>query len=356
MRVNLFDFDLPEERIALRPAPRRDQARLLLVKDDQRQDCLISDLPQYLNSGDILVINNTRVIPAYLRALRPPRREGGATKPVSIDLILYERAESQSWLALARPGKRLQIDDRLTIGTQLQAVVTAKRDHGEVMLEFNLSGARLDAAIAVEGRMPLPPYIAGKRPVDDRDRDDYQTVFASQDGAVAAPTAGLHFTPSLIEALTNKGVEIAEVTLHVGPGTFIPVKVEDTKDHVMHSEKGQIEPHVTERINRVRAAGGQVIAVGTTSLRLLEAASTDDGTIKPFHGDIDLFITPGYRFKTVDILLTNFHLPRSTLFMLVCAFAGVQTMHDAYGHAIGSGYRFYSYGDANLLFRHDLCV
>lgn len=356
MRVDLFDFDLPEQRIALRPAPKRDQARLLLVKADQRQDHSISDLPQLLNSGDILVINNTRVIPAYLQALRPPREEGGATQPVSIDLTLHERTDAKSWLAFARPGKRLQINDRLTIGTQLEAVITAKRDNGEVMLQFNRSGAQLDAVIAAEGRMPLPPYIAGRRPVDARDREDYQTVFATHDGAVAAPTAGLHFTTSLIEALTDKGVDIAELTLHVGPGTFLTVKAEDTEDHVIHSEKGQIEPHMAERINRARARGGRVIALGTTSLRLLEAAASHDGHIEPFRGEIDLFITPGYRFKTADMLLTNFHLPRSTLFMLVCAFAGFQAMHDAYGHAIGSGYRFYSYGDANLLFRHDLCV
>lgn len=351
MRVSEFDFELPENLIALHPAEPRDSARLLLVRPGEAlQDRHIPDLLEILQPGDVLVVNDTRVLPAELRGTRVR----GDTR-ANVSFNLHKRVDAHTWRAFARPAKKLALLDELELGNgqadALKARVAGKGDTGEVTLEFVLGGAQLDEAIKSHGAMPLPPYIGAKRAVEERDKVDYQTVYAAEDGAVAAPTAGLHFTEKLLQQLSDRGVTMERVTLHVGAGTFLPMKVDDTEDHVMHSEWGDIDQATVERINTKRAAGGRVIAVGTTSLRLLETASRATGTLQPFIGDTDIFITPGFRFRTVDILMTNFHLPKSTLFMLVSAFSGLDQMKSAYHHAIQSGYRFYSYGDSSLLFR-----
>ncbi|MBB4232050.1 tRNA preQ1(34) S-adenosylmethionine ribosyltransferase-isomerase QueA [Rhizobium mongolense] len=360
MRVDLFDFDLPDERIALRPAEPRDSARLLVI-DPHAQPVLgdhaVSDLPSFLRAGDALVFNDTKVIPAQLEGIR--HREGAGGQQVSA--TLHMRVGASRWKAFSKPGKRIKIGDRIAFGHdgescflgQLDCTVEEKGEGGEVTLAFDLSGPALDEAIAAVGHIPLPPYIAAKRPDDVRDRTDYQTIYAREEGAVAAPTAGLHFTPRLFEAIDKAGVERHFVTLHVGAGTFLPVKADDTDDHKMHLESGYVSAETAAKLNAVKARGGRIICVGTTSLRLIESATADDGRIRAWAGATGIFITPGYRFKTVDILMTNFHLPRSTLFMLVSAFAGFETMQAAYKHAISTGYRFYSYGDASLLFRKD---
>jgi S-adenosylmethionine:tRNA ribosyltransferase-isomerase len=350
MKVDLFDFDLPERLIALHPAEPRDAARLLTVAaDGALADRNVRDLIEILRPGDVLVVNDTRVLPAELRGQRI-RGDNRA----SVAFNLHKRVDPHTWRAFARPAKRLHLLDRLELGETgdpLRATVTGKGDTGEVTLEFDLGGAALDEAVKANGAMPLPPYIGSKRKPSARDATDYQTVYAREDGAVAAPTAGLHFTTDLLETLGENGVTVESLTLHVGAGTFLPVKTDDTADHVMHAEWGEIDAATVARILAARAAGGRVVAVGTTSLRLLEAASRKTGRLEPFSGDTDIFITPGYRFRTVDMLLTNFHLPRSTLFMLVGAFSGLETMRRAYAHAIAQNYRFYSYGDASLLAR-----
>jgi S-adenosylmethionine:tRNA ribosyltransferase-isomerase len=355
MRTDLFDFELPADRIALRPASPRDSARMLVVQPDcVFRDRLVADLPQWLEPGDQLVVNDTKVIPAQLKG----RRIGQATEP-KIEATLIKRIDGSRWQALAKPAKKLSQGDVVRFGNEgkvcllghLDAQVEHKGDDGEITLSFSFHGPALDQAIADLGSPPLPPYIASKRAPDERDAADYQTMFAANDGAVAAPTAGLHFTPALEAALRQHGVGIHRLTLHVGAGTFLPVKAEDTAGHKMHSEWGSLSAETARELNAARASGGRIVAVGSTSLRLLESATAEDGTIEPFDGETGIFITPGYRFRTVDILLTNFHLPRSTLFMLVAAFSGLDTMKRAYAHALENGYRFYSYGDASLLFR-----
>lgn len=363
MRTDLFDFVLPDSSIALYPAEPRDSARLLVVhavkgscarEDADLADKSVRDLPSLLQPGDALVFNDTKVIPAALSGVRV-RGDVRA----NVDFNLTKRVSDNAWRAFARPAKRLEAGDRVRFGHgedtcmlgAVDATVAAKGEAGEVELAFDLSGAALDEAIAAIGVMPLPPYIALKREPDARDRDTYQTIYADKEGAVAAPTAGLHFTPELFAALDARGVSRHFVTLHVGAGTFLPVKADDTDAHKMHSEWGEVSPETAAALNEVRARGGRIVAVGTTSLRLLESAAREDGTIMPWSGETAIFITPGYRFKAIDVLMTNFHLPRSTLFMLVSAFSGLGTMRAAYGHAIHSGYRFYSYGDASLLFR-----
>jgi S-adenosylmethionine:tRNA ribosyltransferase-isomerase len=356
MRTDLFDFDLPPERIALRPVSPRDSARLLVVASDGAlRDSLVSELPVWLEAGDQLVVNDTRVIAAQLKG----RRLGRSTEP-KIEATLIKKLDGSRWKALVRPARKLSPGDVIRFGNEgrvcllgnLDASVEAKGEEGEVTLSFSFFGPTLDQAIADLGSPPLPPYIAGKRDVDDRDVDDYQTMFAKEEGAVAAPTAGLHFTPVLEAALRERGIGLQRLTLHVGAGTFLPVKAEDTASHRMHAEWGHISETVADALNAAKAKGGRIVAVGTTSLRLLESAAGDDGAIAPFSGETAIFITPGYRFRAVDILLTNFHLPRSTLFMLVSAFSGLDRMQQAYAHAIREGYRFYSYGDACLLFRN----
>jgi len=339
MKVSDFDFDLPPALIADRPAVPRDSARLLEVADGLR-DHIVRELPVLLRPGDLLVFNDTRVIPARLFG-----RRGAA----AVEVTLHKRMAAERWRAFARPARKLKPGDAIAFDGGLSATVAGKGEGGEVELAFDRGGAELMAALAAVGRLPLPPYIKRPGGADERDRSDYQTIFAARDGAVAAPTAGLHFTPALLAALQAHGVARVAVTLHVGAGTFLPVKAEDTKDHVMHAEVGVIDAAAADVIARTRAAGGRIVAVGTTSLRLLETAAGEDGRIQPFSGDTNLFITPGYRFKAVDLLLTNFHLPRSTLFMLVCAFAGLDRMKAAYEHAMAAGYRFYSYGDCCLL-------
>ena len=362
MLTSDFDFDLPDDCIALRPAEPRDSARLLVVRDGALDDRIIRDLPDFLQPGDALVFNDTRVIPARLSGVRQRVGPEGETLTVEVEATLHHRDAPDVWSAFMKPGKRLKAGDRVRFGREadgacelgrLDATVEAKDEDGLITLRFDLAGPALDDAIRDVGVMPLPPYIAAKRPEDDRDLKDYQTVFATYDGSVAAPTAGLHFTPTLLEALTARGVSTHAVTLHVGAGTFLPVKADDTADHKMHSEWGEVSAETAAALNAVRAAGGRIICVGTTSLRLLESATTEDGVVQPFHGDTAIFITPGYRFRACDVLMTNFHLPKSTLFMLVSAFAGLETMRAAYAHAIDSGYRFYSYGDGSLLFRKD---
>ncbi|MGA2055603.1 MAG: tRNA preQ1(34) S-adenosylmethionine ribosyltransferase-isomerase QueA [Bradyrhizobium sp.] len=358
MRTDLFDFELPAERIALRPASPRDSARLLVVEPGvRRHDGVVSDLPHWLKTGDQLVVNDTKVISAQLKG----RRIGRETEP-KIEATLIKRLDASRWQALVKPAKKLARGDVVRFGNEgrvcllghLDAEVEAKGDDGAITLSFSFHGPALDSAISDLGSPPLPPYIASKRAPDEHDAADYQTMFAANEGAVAAPTAGLHFTPALEAALRERGVGLHRITLHVGAGTFLPVKVDDTSEHKMHSEWGTISSGVADALNAARAKGGRVVAIGTTSLRLLESAATENGEIQPFSDDTAIFITPGYRFRAVDILLTNFHLPRSTLFMLVAAFAGLETMKSGYAHAIESGYRFYSYGDACLLFRgHD---
>ncbi|HEY1706885.1 MAG TPA: tRNA preQ1(34) S-adenosylmethionine ribosyltransferase-isomerase QueA [Rhizomicrobium sp.] len=348
MDVSLFDFDLPEERIALRPASPRDSARLLVVHADGRPEhAQVRDLPDYLNGGDALVLNDTKVFPARLRGVRIGRND---TEP-KIEIMLHRRIGADAFLAFARPARKLEPGDTVRLGETLQAAIAARGDGGEVEIRFALSGHELDTAIAAQGEMPLPPYIAGKRNADAQDSSDYQTVYAAHEGSVAAPTAGLHFTPELFAHLTQRGVDQDYVTLHVGAGTFLPVTASDTEAHRMHPEFATLTAHTAEHLNRTRKAGGRIAAVGTTSLRTLESATTPDGIVHPFTGETDIFITPGYRFRAVDVLLTNFHLPRSTLFMLVSAFSGLEAMKRAYAEAIANNYRFYSYGDACLLFR-----
>ncbi len=350
MRVDLFDFDLPEDNIALRPVSPREAAKLLVVQPGNAalyQDHTVGDLPSLLRAGDALVFNDTRVIPAQLEGIR--HREGAGGQKVSA--TLHMRIAGDRWKAFARPGKRIKLGDRITFGDALSATVEQKGEGGEVTLHFDASGPELDRAIATVGHIPLPPYIASKRAEDELDRKDYQTIYAREEGAVAAPTAGLHFTDALFEKLDALGVERHFVTLHVGAGTFLPVKADDTTEHVMHEEIGYVSEETAAALNAVKARGGRIVSVGTTSLRLLESAADEDGTIKPWSGATGIFITPGYRFRTADILMTNFHLPKSTLFMLVSAFSGLETMRGAYAHAIATGYRFYSYGDSSLLFR-----
>ncbi len=362
MKTADFDFDLPDDHIALRPAEPRDSARLLVVKDGALEDRVIRDLPDYLRPGDALVFNDTRVIPARLSGVRQRTSPEGETLTVGGEATLHHRDAPDVWSAFVKPGKRIKAGDRIRFGAEavgacllgrLDATVTDKGEDGLVTLRFDLAGPMLDEAIRDVGVMPLPPYIAAKRAEDDRDRSDYQTMFAHWDGSVAAPTAGLHFTPALLDAICARGVSTHAGTLHVGAGTFLPVKADDTADHRMHAEWGEVSADTAAALNAVRAAGGRVVCVGTTSLRLLESATTEDGEIQPFHGDTAIFITPGYRFRAADVLMTNFHLPKSTLFMLVSAFAGLETMKAAYAHAVADGYRFYSYGDGSLLFRRD---
>jgi S-adenosylmethionine:tRNA ribosyltransferase-isomerase len=347
MRVDDFDFHLPPDLIALRPVAPRDAARLLVVGEDgSREHRTVRDLPDLLREGDVLVTNDTRVIPARLTGMRLARAEG---QGAAIEITLYKRVSESSFRAFARPAKRLKPGDRVRLGATLDGVVAA-RDAGEVEIVFDKSGPALDAAIAVEGEMPLPPYIASRRAPDSRDRTDYQTVYAESAGSVAAPTAGFHFTPELLARLAEVGIGRESVTLHVGPGTFLPVTASDIADHRMHGEWAALSEETASVLNERRANGGRIVAVGTTAARTLETAVTDAGVLHGFQGETALFITPGYCFKAVDVLLTNFHLPRSTLFMLVCALAGTEVMKAAYETAIAERYRFYSYGDASLLF------
>ena len=362
MRTDLFDFVLPEDRIALRPLSPRDQARLLVVRSQADlpgasgfDDRGMRDLPALLRRGDALVVNDTKVLAVSLHG----RRIGRGDREPEIAATLIRRLDGARWLALVKPARRLVKGDVVRFGAegrvcfleQLDATVEHKAETGEVTFAFAFSDATLDQALAERGDMPLPPYIASRRGADERDRSDYQTIFARAEGSIAAPTAGLHFTERLTEALNEAGIGIHRVTLHVGPGTFLPVKAEDTGDHKMDPEWGSVSAQAAAALNEMRRAGGRIVAVGSTSLRLLETAATEDGTLAPFSGETALFIAPGYRFRAVDALLTNFHLPRSTLFMLVCAFCGLEVMRRAYAHAIEAGYRFYSYGDACLLFR-----
>ncbi|MFC3051031.1 tRNA preQ1(34) S-adenosylmethionine ribosyltransferase-isomerase QueA [Kordiimonas pumila] len=340
MKVDLFDFDLPKDRIALRPISPRDQARMMLV-DNDIQHTLVKSLPDILLPNDILVFNNTKVIPGRLFGKR-----GNA----KVEVTLHKRIDEVNWLVFARPAKKCRLGDVLNFNG-LEAEVTAIGDEGERRIHFNIEPCKIWGALSQHGTMPLPPYIASQRDIDEQDSIDYQTIYAAEEGAVAAPTAGLHFTTQLLNALNDKGIHTAEVTLHVGAGTFLPVKVDDTANHKMHSEIGEISVETANKLNAVKKNGGRIVSVGTTSLRLLESAVTPDGTIHPFKGETDIFITPGYTFKAVDILMTNFHLPKSTLFMLVSAFAGMEKMKTAYKVAIDKQYRFYSYGDSSLLFR-----
>jgi S-adenosylmethionine:tRNA ribosyltransferase-isomerase len=340
MRVDLFDFELPPERIALRPASPRDSARLLGVgAEGPFVDAVVRDLPTLLRAGDVLVFNDTRVIPAQLE---------GEVGNARIGATLHKRIDLRRWQAFVRNGRRLKPGVMVLFGAGVTAVAEERHADGSWTLAF---GGEEPVEVLLEraGRMPLPPYIAGKRPVDERDREDYQTMFAARDGAVAAPTAALHFTPALMAALAGAGIGHETLTLHVGAGTFLPVKADDTDDHAMHAEWGRIEPGTAARLNAVRAAGGRIIAVGTTSLRLLESAADEHRVIHPFAGDTSIFITPGYRFRAIDGLMTNFHLPKSTLMMLVSALMGLERMQEAYAYAIANGYRFYSYGDSSLL-------
>lgn len=340
MRVDLFDFDLPAENIALRPASPRDSARLLLVPGDgAMEDRIVRDLPSLLRAGDVLVFNDTRVIPAQLEGMRGEARIGAT---------LHKRLGLRQWQAFLRNAKRVRDGDRIDFGAGVTAIAGPRDEDGGVTLDFE-GEEPVEILLERAGRMPLPPYIASKRATDERDRSDYQTMFAREDGAVAAPTAALHFTPDLTAALAQAGVLTETLTLHVGAGTFLPVKADDTDDHRMHAEWGRIDQDTADRLNAARAAGGRIIAVGTTSLRLLESATGEDGVIRPFADETRIFITPGYRFRAIDGLMTNFHLPKSTLFMLVSALMGRDRMQQVYAHAIATGYRFYSYGDSSLL-------
>lgn len=358
MRTDVFDFELPEERVALRPIVPRDAARLLAVRpgsDPELSDVHVRDLPELLNPGDALVVNNTKVIPARLVGRRIGRGDG---EP-AIEATLHQRLDGSRWRAFVRPAKRLRSGDVVRFGDegkvcflgQLDAQVEEKGEGGEIVLAFAFHGPVLDEAINERGVMPLPPYIAARREPDERDRVDYQTLFAENEGSVAAPTAGLHFTDALIARLQQRGISLDKITLHVGAGTFLPVKAADTSEHRMHAEQAFLSADTASALNRARAAGGRIVAVGSTALRILEAASAQDGVVRPFKGETALFITPGYSFRAVDVLVTNFHLPRSTLFMLVAAFCGLDVIKRAYAHAIHAAYRFYSYGDACLLFR-----
>lgn len=343
MRVDDFDFDLPEDRIALRPAIPRHAAKQLIVNGNTLQDRCVENLPDVLEEGDLIVFNDTKVIPSYLFATRGD---------MHTECNLHKRISPIEWLAFIKKSKRLNCGDTLVFGNgQVKATITEKHDGGEVLLKFDVTPGTLESVLAEIGLMPLPPYIASKRAVDTQDQSDYQTMFAKKDGAVAAPTASLHFTDDLLTKLKDKKVNTAHLTLHVGAGTFLPMKVDDTKDHIMHAEWGEVSADVAALINETHRSGKRVIAVGTTVLRLLESATDEEGVTKPFSGDTAIFITPGYKFRCVDLLMTNFHLPKSTLFMLVCAFAGMENMKSAYNHAIQNKYRFYSYGDSSLLYR-----
>jgi S-adenosylmethionine:tRNA ribosyltransferase-isomerase len=357
MRTDLFDFDLPADRIALRPVVPRDAARLLVVKPGGAlglEDRGVGDLPDLLRAGDCLVVNDSKVIAARLSGRRIGR---GSTAP-AIEATLHKRLDGWHWRAFAKPAKKLEVGDTLRFGTEgkvcflgeLDAQVSQKDEVGEITLSFSFHGPVLDQAIAERGEMPLPPYIASRRVPDEQDRADYQTLFAHEEGSVAAPTAGLHFTERLVGRLKERGVSLHKVTLHVGAGTFLPVKSDDTAGHRMHAESGSVSAETAEVLNTARAKGGRIVAAGSTALRLLESAALEDGRLQAFSGETSIFIIPGYRFRAVDLMLTNFHLPRSTLFMLVAAFSGLETMKRAYAHAIRAGYRFYSYGDACLLF------
>lgn len=343
MRVDDFDFTLPEDNIALRPVEPRHNSKLLRVKDGVLDDFHYYDLPDLLQDGDVLVLNDTKVIPARMQAVRVR----GEFKS-NISVTLHMKKSQKEWVAFAKPAKRVKVGETLNFEDGLTAEILSKNG-GELRLKFNKSAAELDAAIAVSGVMPLPPYIASKRDYDDKDVEDYQTVYANEKGAVAAPTAGLHFTDSLFEKLRAKNIEIIFLTLHVGAGTFLPMVVDNTEDHIMHAEYGLITKDIAQKLTVAKQAGRRIVAVGTTSLRLLESAATDAGEILSFAAETDIFITPGYKFKAVDVLLTNFHLPKSTLFMLVSAFTSLEIMQNAYGYAINNEYRFYSYGDACLL-------
>jgi S-adenosylmethionine:tRNA ribosyltransferase-isomerase len=356
MRVDLFDFDLPDASIALRPAAPRDAARLLVVRPGASatdapglENRIVRDLPGLLSPGDVLVVNDTRVIPARLQGRRV-RGEAAA----KVEATLHKREGVALWRAFVRPAKKLKPGETIAFQAageaDLEAEVVEKGEEGEVVLRFAETGAALDAALERIGRMPLPPYISGRRAPDDSDAADYQALFASRSGAVAAPTASLHFTPALVESLEARRIAIEKVTLHVGAGTFLPVKAADTKDHKMHAEWGEVSAPTAQALNDARRAGRRIVAAGTTSLRILETAAAPDGALAAFSGETSIFITPGYQFRAVDVLLTNFHLPRSTLYMLVCAFSGLEAMRAAYSHAIAENYRFFSYGDACLLF------
>jgi len=357
MRTDLFDFGLPPERIALRPVHPRDAAQLLVVRPGgapEVEDRKVGELPELLQPGDALVVNDSKVIAARLKGRRIGR---GASEP-AIEATLHKRIDGSTWKAFILGAKKVQVGDTLRFGTegrvcflgQLDAQVSQKDEGGEATLSFSFHGPVLDQAIAERGDMPLPPYIAARRAPDEQDRTDYQTLFAHEEGSVAAPTAGLHFTEELLVRLKARGVSLHKVTLHVGAGTFLPVKPEDTEAHKMHAEFGIVPAEVADALNAVRAKGGRIVAVGSTALRLLESAAGEDGKLCAFSGETAIFITPGYKFRAVDLMLTNFHLPRSTLFMLVAAFSGLDTMKRAYAHAISNGYRFYSYGDACLLY------
>lgn len=351
MRVDEFDFALPTDRIALRPASPRDSARLLVIRGGGRapEDRIVADLPRLLKAGDVLVFNDTRVIPAQLEGLRRACVDGQRSGPgARIGATLHKREGPRRWRAFVRNARRIREGDRIDFGNGVVALASSKGEDGSLLLDFE-GEEPVELLLERAGRMPLPPYIAGRREADARDSDDYQTMFAAEKGAVAAPTAALHFTPRLMAALAEAGIGHETLTLHVGAGTFLPVKADDTADHKMHSEWGRIDAAVAERLNAARAAGGRLIPVGTTSLRLLESAADEAGLVQPFEGDTAIFITPGYRFRAIDGLITNFHLPRSTLFMLVSALMGLEAMREAYAYAVREGYRFYSYGDSSLL-------
>lgn len=341
MKVDLFDFELPKENIALRPVIPRDSSRMLVVRDSFSH-ASVSDLGEFLEPGDVLVFNDTKVIPGRLTGKR------GEAK---VQITLHKKESPTEWRVFAKPAKKCRLGDELDFDG-LKAVVEEIGEEGERLIRFLVADDAIWDELKEHGTMPLPPYIASQRAVDEQDDEDYQTVYAAEEGAVAAPTAGLHFTPELLKKLEDKGIKRVSVTLHVGAGTFLPVKVEDTTDHKMHSEIGEVSAEAAEAINNARKAGGRVISVGTTSLRLLESCTNKSGLVNPFRGATDIFISPGYQFKAVDILMTNFHLPKSTLFMLVSAFSGLEKMQTAYKTAIEEGYRFYSYGDSSLLFRN----
>lgn len=341
MQLSDFDFHLPRELIAQRPAEPRESARLLYV-GNELADYRVRDLPELLRPDDLLVFNDTRVIPARLFGYRDQ---------VKVEVTLHRQTADGRWRAFARPGKRLREGQQIIFDEDLSAHILHKLEDGELELEFSLSGMEFLAALESKGHMPLPPYIQREAGSDNQDKHDYQTAFAREPGAVAAPTAGLHFTEALLDSLAARGIETAWVTLHVGAGTFLPVKVENIEEHRMHLEYGRLSLETAEKVNQARASGRRVVAIGTTALRLLETAAEEDGTLSPFDGETGIFIYPGYRFRCVDMLMTNFHLPKSTLFMLVCAFAGTERMQAAYAHAVAQGYRFFSYGDSTLLER-----
>lgn len=347
MKLSDFDFDLPEELIATRPARPRPSARLLLAQGDDLQDRHVYDLPDILRPGDRLVLNNTKVIPARLSGRRRRETPQGPVE-ANIEITLLDPGQQGQWQALAKPLRKLKEGEEIVFSDRLTARVVEK-SQTDVTLSFNLQGDDFDAALAQAGAMPLPPYIAAKRPADAQDKDDYQTVFARHSGAVAAPTASLHFDRPLLEKLAAMGVDFTEVTLHVGAGTFLPVKVDDIAQHKMHAEWGEVTAQAAAEINATRAAGGRIIPVGTTALRLIESAASEDGLVHPFAAETDIFIHPGYRFRVTDGLMTNFHLPKSTLMMLVSALMGTDRIRRIYDHAVSNGYRFFSYGDASLL-------